>query len=355
MSRPRRAGFTLLEIVVVVAVIAVISGAVLLSARGSAGDRAVEDEAQRMFRVLQLMCDEAVVEGRFAGFGYALDKYSGYQLDPNGWRTVERSGPQRVHSLREGLVLLEPGADEPLPRALPEKPQLLCAPTGDIGEHDIVITLSGAREGWRVALNHLPGQRADAEAVRAATTPADLVEIHPTFSCRMDLAFHLDRTGRVLPSLAALRFPVGSQAVYYGSYGASQGPHPDRSHAALRRALVLWATEPEIVAPGELNGVMANAFEIAGPNTDLLRLYVPRALALIAAFPNRANCFPTPERLRKAASEAFSADPKQDLPADLRKDLHDGMLALARAIETALAAQSPEAEPPMIRQQSRTA
>ena len=149
----RQRGFTLLEILVVVAVIAIISGAVVLSARGSAGDRAVEDEAQRMFRVLQLLCDEAVIEGRFAGFGYALDKYAGYELGANGWKTVERSGPLQVHAVREGLALSEHGADEPLPKILPEKPQLLCAPTGDIGEHDIVIALTGAREGWRIALN----------------------------------------------------------------------------------------------------------------------------------------------------------------------------------------------------------
>ena len=73
--------------------------------------------------------------------------------------------------------------------------------------------------------------------MRGATTPGDVVEIHPTFSCRMDLAFHLDRDGRVLAGLAALKTPVGPQAVYFGSYGPSQGPHPsprrERSVVAL--------------------------------------------------------------------------------------------------------------------------
>ena len=124
------------------------------------------------------------------------------------------------------------------------------------------------------------GRVAFAEAVRAATTPADLVEIHPTFSCRMDLAFHLDRTGRVLPSLAALRFPVGSQAVYYGSYGASQGPHPDRSHAVValvpralaadeRRALgELLQKHPAL----EVDGYMMVDLRQAGQGVRVLRL-----------------------------------------------------------------------------------
>lgn len=110
--------------------------------------------------------------------------------------------------------------------------------------------------------------------------------------------------------------------------------HPDRSHAALRRALVLWATEPEIVAPGQVSGSMANAFSIAGGNLDLLRLYVPRAVALIAAFPNRADDFPPPARLIEAAEAESAAD--SDLPAHLQADLRDGLRALARSVEAAL-------------------
>lgn len=106
---------------------------------------------------------------------------------------------------------------------------------------------------------------------------------------------------------------------------------PNRSHAALRRSLVLWATEPEIVAPGHVSGSMANAFAIAGGNLDLLRLYVPRAMALISAFPTRADDFPAPQDLRKLAE----ALPPSDLPQHLQADLRDGLQALARAIEAA--------------------
>lgn len=111
---------------------------------------------------------------------------------------------------------------------------------------------------------------------------------------------------------------------------------PHRSHAALRRGLVLWATEPEIVAPGLLPEGMAKAFEIAHGNPDILRLYVPRAVALLAAFPNRVEDFPQPEALRNAADA--DPDPGQDLPAHLQADLRDGLLALARSIEAARAA-----------------
>lgn len=108
--------------------------------------------------------------------------------------------------------------------------------------------------------------------------------------------------------------------------------NPSRSHAALRRALVIWATEPEIVAPGQVSESMANAFDIAHGNLDLLRLFVPRAMALIAAFPSRAGDFPKPSSLLHVAD----ALPASDLPDHLQADLREGLRALARAIETAL-------------------
>ncbi|HLQ17968.1 MAG TPA: hypothetical protein VK146_03230, partial [Tabrizicola sp.] len=118
--------------------------------------------------------------------------------------------------------------------------------------------------------------------------------------------------------------------------------NPSRSHTALRRALVLWATEPEIVAPGLVSESMSNAFDIAHGNLDLLRLYVPRAMALIAAFPNRASDFPAPASLIQLAE----ALPASDLPGHLQADLQDGLRALARAVDAALgpaAAHAPAA------------
>ncbi len=120
---------------------------------------------------------------------------------------------------------------------------------------------------------------------------------------------------------------------------------PDRSHAALRRALVLWASEPEHVAAGLVPEGMALAFAVAHGNADLLRLYVPRALALVAAFPDRAADFPAPQALRDTAGADPGSDPASDLPAHLRADLRDGLHALAHAVEGALAGTPPMAAP----------
>jgi hypothetical protein len=137
---------------------------------------------------------------------------------------------------------------------------------------------------------------------------------------------------------------------------ASLLAQPDRSHAALRRALILWTTEPERVAAAAIPQGMALAFAIADRNGDLLRLYVPRALALIAAFPDRAADFPAPTLLREVAGAAGTAF--ADLPAHLADDLRDGLLALAAAVEAAeghlaeaanLDQRPPQALPPAAR------
>ena len=60
------------------------------------------------------------------------------------------------------------------------------------------------------------------------------------------------------------------------------------------------------------------------------------ALALIAAFPDRAPGFPTPDHLREAAAERQGDVTYSDLPAHLRADLRDGLQALARAVQQAL-------------------
>ena len=121
--------------------------------------------------------------------------------------------------------------------------------------------------------------------------------------------------------------------------------NPGRSHAALRRALVFWATEPELVAPGHVAESMTHAFAFANGDADLLRIYVPRALALVSAFPNRANGFPHPTKLRSVAD----ANPAlgSDLPLHLQADLREGLLALANAVAAAQAslAEASSAKP----------
>ena len=166
---------------------------------------------------------------------------------------------------------------------------------------------------------HIP--RATAEAAKAVVPLLNLPDSAPDAEVQSMVAGVLDvaRPDLRLDALAAAL------------------AKPDRSHHALRQALVLWASEPERVAPGLVPQGMAIAFAMTGRHADLMRLYLPRALALIAAFPARAEDFPAPQHLREVAAENPGSAPKSELPTHLRADLQDGLLALANAIEAAAA------------------
>lgn len=117
-----------------------------------------------------------------------------------------------------------------------------------------------------------------------------------------------------------------------------------RGHAALRRATLIWATEPELVAPGRVPNALSVAFTLSDGNADLLRLFLPRALALVAAFPDRAAGLPSPATLRQAAKTGLETGQDADVPRYIRDDLSDGLMALAHAVEVAAAKVGAAAE-----------
>jgi hypothetical protein len=186
-----------------------------------------------------------------------------------------------------------------------------------------------------------------ANAPRAAAAAA--ASIVPLLNLPDDAPDKLvaDEVGKVLTNQAAeLRLRTLAAAL----------ARPDRSHSALRRALIVWASEPEIVAPGWVPNSMALAFAIADRNSDLLRVYTPRALALIAAFPDRVADFPSAQKLRDVASGDLDAGPFSDLPAHLTRDLRDGLGALATAVERALAPQAEDRKTePVVQKTARIA
>lgn len=97
---------------------------------------------------------------------------------------------------------------------------------------------------------------------------------------------------------------------------------PDRS--ALRRALILWATDPTVALRGAPFGTPERAFQLAGSDPHMLGLFCSRAAPLIDRFPELALAFPEVRDLE------FTID--DSLPADLNAALAD----LARRLDAAL-------------------
>ncbi len=92
---------------------------------------------------------------------------------------------------------------------------------------------------------------------------------------------------------------------------------------ALRRAIILWATEAGVVAKGRPPGTVESAFQVAGLDPVMLRLFLPRALSLIGACPNRHDSFPSPRDLAEVIADS--------LPADI----NEGLVRLSQAVHGA--------------------
>lgn len=79
--RSRAAGFSLLELLVVLVIIAVFFGAVVLSMSLAGDARDVEREAQRLGSLIGLVQEEAVMQSRDYGLLFSADEYRFYVYD----------------------------------------------------------------------------------------------------------------------------------------------------------------------------------------------------------------------------------------------------------------------------------
>lgn len=110
MSRaPRRqaaAGFTLVEVLVTLFVIAVIAGVAVIRLGGGDRQEVVDRETARLAQLLELAREEAVLSGEEWGFALTSERYRFLRLDEaaNRWREIAER-PFAEHALPEGVSL----------------------------------------------------------------------------------------------------------------------------------------------------------------------------------------------------------------------------------------------------------
>ena len=146
----RQRGFTLIEILVVVVIIALMAAVMTVAVGALGGDRQIEDEADRIADVLSVTLEQAELEGRDYGLRIEPDGYEVMVFDGRrGWtpaggdRWFERHvlPPGLSVSLEaEGRLVLLRKAETPESRL----PQVVTFSSGDVTPYRITLTRSSS-------------------------------------------------------------------------------------------------------------------------------------------------------------------------------------------------------------------
>ncbi len=148
MQACRENGLTLVEVLVVLAIIGVMSSIAVLGLGGSGRGVGVQAEAQRLASSIQLAADEAIVTDRklalmWDGEGYSFVHWSS---QANAWQDNEAAGLGGRHDLPDRVSLT---GNKPSPAR--------------IGENDALeLTLSGDSESWSIRFDGLNATTAQA-------------------------------------------------------------------------------------------------------------------------------------------------------------------------------------------------
>lgn len=98
-------GFTLIEILVVVIIIAIISGVALMSMNLIGDDRELDTERKRLATLIELAQDESVMQGREFGLELMQSTYRFVEFDPfeSRWSEILDDELFRLRQMPEGI------------------------------------------------------------------------------------------------------------------------------------------------------------------------------------------------------------------------------------------------------------
>ena len=152
-ARRADAGFSLLELLVVVAIIGMLAGAVTLSIRALGNDRQLEEETNRLRSVIDLLHEESLMQSRDYGVMFTATGYRFYVYDYQQlmWVLPQTDRLLQQYTLRPqlSLTLVLDGRTVPLMRDFeaqdvenPE-PQVMVLSSGEVTP----FTIGMEREG----------------------------------------------------------------------------------------------------------------------------------------------------------------------------------------------------------------
>lgn len=154
----RAAGFTLIEILVVIVILAIMAGMVLISMGTLRPDDPTGTEARRIRALLELLSEEALIQGRDYGVEFFADGYRFLSWDPDTrlWTVVDDEEALRRRALPEGMrtVLAVDGREVVTREANDERPQDEIVPqvaifsSGEFTPFELFLVTDFVADAW---------------------------------------------------------------------------------------------------------------------------------------------------------------------------------------------------------------
>lgn len=143
-------GFTLLEVLVVVAIGAILAVLVVLRLGGAADRDDPADQLQRLMALLEAQCEQAMFQARPRGMRVTVEGFDFWHATSEGWLPLAGQGINRPRTWSGDPVaeLLVEGHSAPVNADL-DGPQVVCQPMGELSPFELNLVASGRR--WQVS------------------------------------------------------------------------------------------------------------------------------------------------------------------------------------------------------------
>jgi general secretion pathway protein H len=171
--RARPAGFTLLELMIVVFIVGMVTAGAVIAFSGQRNDTQLEREAQRLDALFDYAREQAELQTRDYGFRVNSLGYSFVVFDVlrNEWRPVDEDDAFRERKFPEGIrpqVAVEGRSivlDTKKPGIVDFTPQVMIFANGDLSSFEVSLRRDGGEDQARVYTNEqnnirllLPGE-----------------------------------------------------------------------------------------------------------------------------------------------------------------------------------------------------